>query len=150
MKLIELRLPLPPSANDYWNVFSHFNSRTRKWYCKPATTQVALDYKKTVEEICQRNLINPMLGEVVMFIVFHYDYAKRDLDNGDKVLWDSLSGIAFMDDVQVVARYSRKVLTPIVKGVREEGYVEIKISRKDVERTWLTEMTDWISKEYDS
>ena len=38
----------------------------------------------------------------VKMALYHGDHRKRDIDNFNKLVFDALSGIAFLDDSQVV------------------------------------------------
>jgi crossover junction endodeoxyribonuclease RusA len=111
----ELVLPYPVSANRYWRR-AFVNGRAMTY-----VSQEAKDYKNTVRAIAFRaGIKKPIKGRV------HVDYKlypnrpqnwqtreKKDplnwddsvscidLDNAQKVLFDSLNGIAFEDDCQV-------------------------------------------------
>ena len=83
-------LPIPPSANRYWQVFHN----------RIVVTREAKDYKQKV--FYQLRNYEPLRNDVaVNFTVFRP--AKRgDLDNYTKVMFDALNGLVWLDDVQVV------------------------------------------------
>ena len=74
-------LPLPPSANRYWRAFR-------------GRTVVSADAKAYKHDV---------------WLVGQHAYRARkagDLDNMQKVLLDSLTGIAYNDDAQIVELHS--------------------------------------------
>lgn len=56
----------------------------------------------------------PLKGPLSMGVIIYYgDKRKRDIDNGNKILFDSLTGIVFDDDSQIeqmtiVKRYDKE------------------------------------------
>lgn len=90
--MINLTLPYPPTANNYWR---HAGNRVH-------LTHQAVKYINQVGKLCRDAGIVPT-AEAVKVTVEVYRPAKRgDLDNTLKVLLDSLRGYAFVDDSQVV------------------------------------------------
>ena len=114
MTTITLTLPYPISANRYWRTFMP------KGFKAPVTTlsSEAKAYKEQVGWLCKAaGIRKPLQGRVAVAYVLYphrpLDYAKRmakdplcwddtvqciDLDNAQKVLFDSLKNIAFEDD----------------------------------------------------
>lgn len=62
----------------------------------------------------QRNSPELLKGELEIYIIVYYeDRRKRDIDNGNKILWDSMSGVIYEDDSQITdchiaKRYDKK------------------------------------------
>ena len=87
---IELKM-MPPSVNHYW-------VRTKRGFFVSKEGQ---DFKKTIA-IAAHN-IKPFCGDVALKIEFvPSDRRKRDIDNIAKCVLDSLKGIVYEDDSQVV------------------------------------------------
>ena len=111
---ITLTLPYPLSANRYWRTYMP------KGFKAPVTTlsAEAKEYKNAVKLIAkQAGILRPIMGRVAVTIQLYpnrpQDWQKRvkvdpvawddtvqclDLDNANKVLFDSLKGIAIEDD----------------------------------------------------
>jgi len=121
--VIRLILPRPLSANKYWRpvrIGQHITI---------VPTKEAKDYRKTVAAIATGlGIVTPLLGRVAIEIDMYphrpLDFKTRqrklgpawddsvqsiDLDNANKVLLDSLKGIAFEDDVWVRRLVSQRM-----------------------------------------
>lgn len=85
-------LPIPPSANRYW----------RNYGGRVVVSDEARAYKGRAGWLAKEVGCYPLAGPVG--IVLHVRRARRagDLDNSIKVLVDSLRGVAFEDDSQIV------------------------------------------------
>jgi crossover junction endodeoxyribonuclease RusA len=114
MSAITLTLPYPLSANRYWRTYMP------KGFKAPVTTlsAEAKAYKNEVKLLAkQAGILRPITGRVAVSIRLYpnrpQDWQKRvrldpegwddtvqclDLDNANKVLFDSLKGIAIEDD----------------------------------------------------
>lgn len=114
MSAITLTLPYPLSANRYWRTYMP------KGFKAPVTTlsAEAKAYKNAVKLIAKEaGVLRPIMGRVAVTIRLYpnrpQDWAKRvkidpaawddtvqclDLDNANKVLFDSLKGVAIDDD----------------------------------------------------
>ena len=112
--MITLTLPYPISANLYWRTFMP------RGFKAPVTTisTEAKEYKRAVHRICEEaGIRDPIVGRVAIDVQLYphrpQDWAKRarkdpagwddtvqclDLDNANKVLLDSLKGVAIEDD----------------------------------------------------
>lgn len=121
MKSIQLTLPYPISANRYW--LSFYAPKLKRVMTGP--TKEAKAYKEEVGWMCKAaGIVKPITGRVQIDIKLYphrpLDYQKRmrkdgiawddsvqciDLDNANKVLLDSLKGIAIEDD-----RWVRKIV----------------------------------------
>lgn len=133
--MIILSLPPPISANAYWA------SRVVPTKTGPMAsvyvTHKAREYKAEVARICaESGIVSPLLGRIAVAIrVFPHrplDFKTRmrklgtawddtvsclDLDNANKVLLDSLKGIAFEDD-KWVRRLQSERMEPDAYGAR--------------------------------
>jgi crossover junction endodeoxyribonuclease RusA len=94
---VKLTLPYPPSANAYWRAV---NGRVLK-------SEEARRYQNGVRMRWLTTKppeapLKPPGGPVVVSVVVFRPQRRGDLDNVLKVLLDSLKGIAFEDDSQVV------------------------------------------------
>lgn len=96
--MIELTLPLPPSANRYWR---NFRGRT-------VVSAEAKAYKDFVGVFCRMNEIEPIDGNVVIELDIYRERKRGDLDNRIKVCLDSLQGRVFEDDSQIVEIHARR------------------------------------------
>jgi crossover junction endodeoxyribonuclease RusA len=87
-------LPEPPSANRYWRVFRG----------RAVTSAEARAYKKKVAVLLHGT--RPLKGDVCVRVEWHRGRKSGDLDNRLKCALDSLKGLAFKDDKQVVTIYA--------------------------------------------
>ena len=89
MDSIKLTLPFPPSANRYW----------RKYNNRMVKSDVARGYCKHVKDNLDVQMID---GTVAISMHFYRPARRGDLDNRAKILGDSLQGILYKDDKQIV------------------------------------------------
>ncbi len=92
---VELDLPLPPSANDYWRL---------GWVRgKPALilSREARAYKAAIALKGRVQKRVPLEGPVELRLVVHFSDNRSDLSNRIKVLEDALQGVAYVNDRQV-------------------------------------------------
>lgn len=110
MDEIKLILPFPPSNNQYYR------------YVGPGKTTISergRKYKQSVVEHLERTgkaglLIN---YPVVLRIELHLpDERRRDVDNYDKGLLDSLTNAKFWADDELVQEYTVRKMPPVPKG----------------------------------
>jgi len=86
----KLVLPYPPSANRYWR---NFRGRT-------VLSEEARAYKSLIQDKVGEQ---PMLkGPLVIALLMYRPQKSGDLDNRIKVAIDSLQGVLFEDDKQIV------------------------------------------------
>lgn len=90
--MIKLTLPFPPSANRYWR---HGRGRT-------FLSQAAKDYRKAITAIGVAQKIKPLDGPVCLTAHVYRPAKRGDLMNREKILSDSLEGIAYHNDKQIV------------------------------------------------
>lgn len=83
---------IPPSANLYWR-----HGRNGVYI-----TKAALEYRKTVAEVCERLNIKPLPGALRITAHCYICDERRDLDNNMKQLADALQSWAFEDDNALV------------------------------------------------
>ena len=94
--MIKLKLPYPPSVNNYWMASGH-----RRYISKRGQT-----FKQSVLAYCLFHKI-PKLGkfDVAVGIVLHpRSKILMDIDNCSKAILDSLEGAGIIDDDKQVQR----------------------------------------------
>lgn len=87
-------LPVPPSANRYWRVYRN----------RIIVTDEAREYKDAIR-LLLRNTIPIKNLVTVNFTVFRPSM-RGDLDNYNKVMFDALQGLAYVNDNQIVEIHS--------------------------------------------
>jgi len=92
-KAIKLKLPWPPSVNHYWG-----SNGNRRFIRKKG-----IEYRNAVERILAKRLVKRMTGRLsIVIAAYPPDRRKRDLDNLQKALFDSLAkGGLYSDDSQI-------------------------------------------------
>lgn len=110
--MIVLRLPEPPSANNYWTVARNRILRT----------SVASAYLDLVETICFIGKIRPLSGSVTIHVRWYRAKRIGDLDNRLKVVIDALKNHAFGDDVKV-----RRIIAEMTDDQPKQARVEIEV-----------------------
>lgn len=91
--IVRLILPMSPSANRYWR---NYNGHV-------VVSNEASSYKANVGWIAKEaGITSPFDGNVAVSLYVYRKQRSGDLDNRIKVLLDSLNGIVFTDDSQVV------------------------------------------------
>ena len=93
-------LPYPPSCNRYW--------RVPKSLGRPIMSAEARTYKATAGMEAMRQGARPMEGPLRVSVDFFRPQRSGDLDNFWKVASDSLNGVAWRDDSQVVEIHLRR------------------------------------------
>lgn len=92
MNALELELPYPPSGN---HTIRYVNGH-------PILSKEARDYRKLIRQLLTAKGIRPMDGRLAMVIWFSPpDLRRRDADNVQKTLLDSLKKLAYHDDGQI-------------------------------------------------
>lgn len=86
---IKLTMPFPPSANRYW----------RKFRNRMVKSDEARNYCELVRNTMESQMID---GTVAISMHFYRPAKRGDLANREKVLSDSLQGILYKDDKQIV------------------------------------------------
>ena len=89
MNEVILRLPIPPSANDYWTY-----GRGRVF-----TSQEAADYKNEVRTFTRCEILT---GDVVLNLTVFRPRKSGDLDNYLKIMLDAWQGVLYENDKQIV------------------------------------------------
>ena len=114
-KMIEIKLPYPPTINTYY----------RHPHGKTLISKKGREYRNMVVGYCMIHRIRPMEGRLKMLILaFPPDRRRRDMDNIQKPLLDALQhGRAFIDDSQI-----DKLITER-RTVERGGYVVVKIAQ---------------------
>jgi crossover junction endodeoxyribonuclease RusA len=123
--LITLSLPYPVSGNLYWrHVVIGRRART-------LVSREALQYREAVRAAVAESTVRPLAGDLDVSLTLHPKltttgraYKRRiDLDNCCKVALDSLQGLAFADDAQVVELHAR------VGDARDGGGLTVRVQR---------------------
>ena len=92
---MNLTLPYPPSINHYWRVVNGRPIKSAEG--RKYTTVAALMAKSQLGPGTK-----PLSGNLAVSVTVYRPKRIGDLDNTLKVLLDSLKGIAFEDDSQIV------------------------------------------------
>jgi len=90
---LTLTLPVPPSSNRYWRI----------WRGKAVKTAEARAYRDRVAVLAHQQGVHGLLrGPVAVTVRWFRAAHMGDLDNRLKVALDSLNGVAWADDRQIV------------------------------------------------
>ena len=92
MRTINMTVPYPPTLNNM------FISRGRFRVLSPK----ARAYKAEVQKLAQIARIKPIEGDLCVDMYIYRPRKVGDIDNLSKSLFDSLKGLAWHDDKQVV------------------------------------------------
>jgi crossover junction endodeoxyribonuclease RusA len=92
-KVIQLQLPLPPSANRYWRIYRG----------RAVISSEAKKYKEHVGWKCRERGITPIVENVRVTLDIYRARKAGDLDNFIKVGLDALQGHAIYNDNQIVS-----------------------------------------------
>ena len=96
MTEIKLTLPVPPSANRYWRVRNN----------RIIVTDEARAYKEEIRYMLNQFSPIPKDKRVsINFTVFR-PAQRGDLDNYNKVMFDALQGLIYVNDSQIVEIHS--------------------------------------------
>lgn len=97
-EIVRLILPPPISANRYW----------RKFQNRMVVSAEAKAYKSEVAVIANASGAQLMTGDVAIQLDVFREAKRGDLDNQLKVIFDSLQGIVYENDNQVVEIHARR------------------------------------------
>lgn len=89
---MKITLPFPVSANRYW----------RNFRGRMVVSAEAKAYKQQVAWIAKAAGAEALSGNVAVTMKVYRPARRMDLDNAAKILLDSLIGIAYNDDSQIV------------------------------------------------
>lgn len=105
---------VPRSTN---HIYKFFRSRM---YMTAAGTTLKKSYQLQAKH--QMGFKSPTANPIALkIILFFNDKRKRDIDNYNKILLDSMSGIVYEDDVQI------QMLTIIKQYDKKQPRIEIEI-----------------------
>jgi len=90
--MIHMTLPYPPSANRYWRNGKHGTY----------VSEEAKAFKQTVAQIGMVERVPMVEGPVSLTVHVFRPQKSGDLMNREKVLSDSLQGVVYKDDKQIV------------------------------------------------
>lgn len=90
---VKIELPYPPSSNRYWRV----------WHGRMVVSSEARAYRKLAAALALAAGVRPLAGPVAVRLDVFRPARRGDLDNSLKVLLDSLRGVAYQDDSQIVS-----------------------------------------------
>ncbi len=120
---INLVLPPPPALNRlYVNMVLPAKWPSKKPRAMKWLSNEGIAYKRTVEKEAQRLKIVPFVGEVGVTIKWFRPRRIGDLDGIFKIILDSLTGFAYIDDKQI-----KRLLAERFED-KENPRVEIEIS----------------------
>jgi crossover junction endodeoxyribonuclease RusA len=88
-------LPYPPSANSIWRTVV-IKGRARTYLSAEAKA-----YKETAASLALAAGCNPLDGDISLTLKIYRPRRVGDLGNREKILSDSLNGIAYHDDKQI-------------------------------------------------
>lgn len=145
--MIKLTLPIPPSANVYWR------TAVRGGFVQTYISKEAKQFKEQVGWACKAAGVRaPFSGRVAitvkLFPARPQDWARRmkklgaswddgvrciDLDNANKVLLDSLKGVAILDDGWPVRSLNCERMEPDDRGARCEVTITPMVAVQDVQ-----------------
>jgi Holliday junction resolvase len=112
----QFTLPYPPSANVYWRTNRHGHTYV---------SEEAVAYKREAGYCAiLGGCDTPLQGELIVYLDAYRPAKRGDLDNTIKVTLDSLNGIAYLDDQQVVEIHARRFDDK--KNPRMEVIVRVK------------------------
>jgi len=119
---IELSLPYPPTTNQLYATY-----RGRRILSKKGR-----EYKAEVEGIFRAKKLRMLDGTIKVSIFVHRKRKAGDLDNRFKVLLDSLTGLAWNDDSQIIELHG------FLLTARHEPFADVYVERwteEDAKRT---------------
>jgi len=121
---LTLILPFPPSSNIYWRHNRGITHRSKE----------AVSYIEQVKLLCLERRIRPVSCPVAVHIEAYRPARRGDLDNSLKITIDSLRGIAYDDDKQIVElhayRHDDKDDPRVVVTITELPEPEAPVKRK--------------------
>ena len=97
---MEFTLPFPPSVNRYW--------RMPRALGRPILSREARLYKSQAGLEARRQGVRQLTGDVLVQIDVYRPARRGDIDNFGKVALDSLNGIAWNDDNQIIDLHLRR------------------------------------------
>lgn len=127
--MIELEFKFPPSANHYW----------RKFQNRMVVSKEGKQYQQYVAGMIQSLGIEPITGAIAVYkIAYCPDMRRRDLDNLNKVLYDSCTKAGlWSDDSFIVFDRAEKRLDP-----DREGRVILRV--KQIDGALTTKAGAWL------
>lgn len=132
--IFELSLILPPSVNSLYQNQARYNPRTKSYQLtgRRILSKEGRRVKKLIAEEALKTTKKEgwdakNIGEEFLYmdVIIYFNRRGRDADNIFKVLQDSLQGIVFLNDSQVLPR-TQKILYD-----KENPRVEVKFSPVD-------------------
>jgi crossover junction endodeoxyribonuclease RusA len=109
--MIALTLPEPPSSNRYWRVYRG----------RAVLSKEALAYREAVAEVAVREGVQPIEGPIAVSLDWYRGRRAGDLDNRLKQVLDSLQGIAYENDSQVIRLTAARFDAP------RNGRLEVRV-----------------------
>lgn len=96
--MVTITLPYPPSSNRYW----------RNYRGVMVKSEQARQYQEQAGWIAKAKGLQPLVGDIDVRIDVYRPAKRGDLDNTLKVILDSLNGIAYQDDSQIVSIHAQR------------------------------------------
>jgi crossover junction endodeoxyribonuclease RusA len=96
---IKLTLPYPPSSNRIWRNMRGVMVKTQE--ARQYNLEVAVEARR-------QGVKHPRSENVKIVLDFYRPRRKGDLDNRIKILLDSIQGVGFINDSQIVEIHARR------------------------------------------
>lgn len=105
--MIKLELPWPPSVNHYW----------RMGHNRIYLGAEGKRYKAIVNGLVRTARVSPLTGHLGVQMIAHPpDRRRRDLDNLQKCLWDSIGAAGLYEDDSQIKHIAAWMLDPVPGG----------------------------------
>lgn len=109
METFQFALPYPPSVNHYW----------RKWRGKMVISQSGRDYRRDVVNAIEtqyQDVVRFDCPVIVLMVMHPPDRRKRDIDNIEKAVYDSLKHCGVIKDDSLIIQQFVVKSNPVTGG----------------------------------
>lgn len=130
-EMLTIALPYPPSVNHYWK-----HAKNGRHYI----SKEGREYKNKVAKVCEAFAAFKFKGAVkIKIFVYYPDKRKRDPDNLEKALFDSLRGGGLIEEDHNLIIVDKRTITA---GFKKGGLVILKISPAEFKELSVDEITE--------